>query len=151
MTLIATRSREVSSLQYIVDIVVMTDSIDFDNFSDIDMDFMNAADVSFDRSASSTSPSSTPMTSSSEGKERSSDLLRLVLFSEENISSTEKAVSCKFCTVKYKRRIGDSSTGNMWRHIRQHHPEHDPHPHLRLADGQAGRVPSSTWDYGGNE
>ena len=52
----------------------MTDSIDFDNLSDIDMEFMNAADISFDRSTSSTSPSLTPMTASSKGKKKQDEL-----------------------------------------------------------------------------
>jgi BED zinc finger len=61
-----------------------------------------------------------------------SDLFTKGFFEEKDLPPEHKdaknmrEVKCLNCNKTWFRKIGDSNTSNMWRHLEKHHPDKDP-------------------------
>ena len=53
-------------------------------------------------------------------------------------SKTHREVKCLNCNCTWARKIGDSSTSNLWRHLENHHQDKDPRSKkANLTEGQS--------------
>ena len=104
-----------------------------------------------------------PTTPIKKRKNLHSELFVKDLFDENDLPSehkqakTHREVKCLNCNNTWLRKIGDSSTGNLWRHLQTHHQDKDPRSKKakNLSEGQStldefvGQtvVPSKVSDY----